>query len=145
MNEIDQRLDAVFGGAFNSGPVSEDTVVSAEAELALIFPPSYRQFLRRFGASMCSGVEIYGIPSLPDPGDSPQWSNVTECTLRLRPNCLPENSIQVSHDGMDHGYFLECSVSDTSLEGPVIEWGPWHAEGKVIAASFLEFVEQQNQ
>ncbi len=145
MGQIDPRLDAVFGTSFNSGAATEAAVASAEASLGLRFPPSYRQFLRRYGASLCSGFEIYGLPPVPHPGEQPQWSSVTESTLSLRPSCLPENSIQISHDGMDHGYFLQCSLSDTSFEGPVIEWGPSHGGGKIIAATFLDFVEQENR
>ncbi|QDU99021.1 SMI1/KNR4 family protein [Lignipirellula cremea] len=145
MGQIESRLDAIFGAAFNSGPAPEITVAAAEASLGLRFPPSYRQYLLRYGASLCSGFEIFGLPPVPDPGGQPQWSNTTESTLRLRPDGLPENSIQISHDGMDHGYFLQCSLSDTSFEGPVIEWGPTHGGGEIVAAGFLDFVEQQNR
>ncbi len=145
MGRIESRLDAVFGTTFNSGPTPEATVASAEASLGLRFPPSYRQFLRRYGASLCSGFEIYGLPPVPDPGEQPQWSNVVESTLSLRPSSLPKNSIQISHDGMDHGYFLQCSLSDISFEGAVIEWGPAHGGGKIIAAEFLDFLERQNR
>lgn len=144
MSPLDLRLDAVFGTTFNSGPVTYSSVASAESTLGLRFPPSYRQFLMRYGASLCSGFEIYGLPPDPGPGKQPQWPNVTETTLRLRPNCLPENAIQISDDGGDHGYFLQCSLSDVSFEGPVIEWGPSHRGGKIIADSFMDFVEQQN-
>ncbi len=145
MSQIDQRLNAVFDTTFNSGPATDAAVASAELTLGLRFPPSYRQFLMRYGASLCSGFEIYGLPPDPGPGKQPQWPNVVESTLRRRPNCLPLNTIEISHDGGDHGYFLQCSPSDTSFEGPVIEWGPRHGGGKIIADSFMDFVEQQNR
>ena len=145
MGQLESRLDAVFGTSFNNGPATEAAVASAESTLGLRFPPSYRHFLLRYGASLCSGFEIYGLPSVPGPDEPPQWSNVIASTLHLRPDCLPENAIQISHDGMDHGYFLQCSLSDASFEGPVIEWGPHHASGEIIAATFVDFVEQQNR
>ena len=143
MSQVELRLNAIFGTAFNSGPVTEDTIASAEASLNLRFPPSYRQFLRRYGASLCSGFEICGLPPVPEPAEQPQWLSVVDSTLRLRPASLPEHSVFIAHDGMDHGYYLQCSPSDTTFEGPVIEWGPRHNGGKIIAATFLDFVEQQ--
>ena len=70
--------------------------------------------------------------------------DVAKSTIRLRPDCLPENSVQISHDGMDHGYFLQCSPSDTHFEGAVIAWGPSQV-GSVIARSFMEFIENHLQ
>jgi hypothetical protein len=145
MNQFDSRLEAIFGKTFNSGPATEAVVATAESTLGLRFPPSYRQFLTRYGASLCSGFEIYGLPPDPGAGEQPQWPDVTESTLRLRPNCLPENSVQISHDGMDHGYFLECSLTDASFEGAVIEWGPRHGGGKIVADTFMDFVEYLNR
>jgi hypothetical protein len=145
MGKFDSRLDAVFSAAFSSGPATEHAVALAESTLSLRFPPSYRQFLLRYGASLCSGFEIYGLPPVSDLDVPPQWSNVTAETLRLRPNCLPEKSVHIAHDGMDHGYFLQCSLTDTVFEGAVIEWGPRHNGGKIVAATFLDFVEKQSR
>ena len=131
----------MFLSCRNSGPASEAVISSAEDELALLFPPSYRLFLARFGASLGDGFELYGLPPPSDPETPPEWPNVVQSTILLRPDSLPENSIEISHDGMDHGYFLQCSRSDPKFEGPVIEWGPDHDGGKIVADSFLEFVE----
>jgi hypothetical protein len=135
------KLDATFGSCFNSGPAAESIIASAEIELGLLFPPTYRTFLARFGATLGRGCEIYGLPPESDPSQPPQWSNVVSSTLRYRPNALPKYSVAISHDGMELGYFLACSKSDALFEGAVIEWGPVHDGGKVIAASFIEFVE----
>ena len=49
MEDIDLRLDAVFGSCFNSGPVAESDIASAEAELALLsFKFSKSGHLRTF-------------------------------------------------------------------------------------------------
>src|SRR5436190_808522 len=139
MDSVVSRLDAALGSCFNSGPVAESIIASAESELGLLFPPSYRTFLARFGATLGTGYEIYGLPPPSGPGQPPQWSDVVKATLRYRPNALPENAIAISHDGMELGYFLVCSQSDAHFDGPVIEWGPAHDGGKIIAASFIEF------
>jgi len=135
------KLDAAFGPCFNSGPVAEATIASAESDLGLRFPPSYRTYLARFGATLGNGVEIFGLPQPSDPNQPPQWSHVVKSTVGYRPSALPENSVAISHDGMELGYFLVCSPSDADFEGPVVEWGPFHDGGKTIADSFIAFVE----
>ena len=141
MDEITSRLDAVLGQCFNRGPVSETAIAEAEAKLGLLFPPSYRVFLSRFGASLGEGIEVYGLDPSLKPGEMPQWCDVVESTLQLRPDALPENSIEISHDGGEFSYCLQCSETDPEFEGPVIEWGPAHDGGKVVFASFVESME----
>tara|TARA_R110002020_G_scaffold36546_7_gene109962 strand:- start:247 stop:690 length:444 start_codon:yes stop_codon:yes gene_type:complete len=140
-DDIASRLGAVLGACFNRGTVSEEVIAEAEAKLGLLFPPSYRIFLSHFGASFGDGIEVYGLDPSLKPGEMPQWSDVVESTLLLRPDSLPKNSIEISHDGAEFGYFLRCSKTDPGFEGPVIEWGPAHDGGKVVFASFLESVE----
>lgn len=43
LSEIERRCDV-------AGPAPEDVVLAAEEELGASFPPSYREFLRRYGA-----------------------------------------------------------------------------------------------
>lgn len=43
LGEIERRCEV-------AGPVAEETVAAAEEELGTSFPPSYRAFLRRYGA-----------------------------------------------------------------------------------------------
>lgn len=139
-DELATRLDAIFANCFNSGPVSDASIDDAERELGLRFPASYRTYLRRYGASFGSGFEIHGLPPKPADDIPPQWSDVVASTMRLRPSSLPQDSVEISHDGMDHGYFLQCSPTDARYEGPVIEWGPDHDGGKEVCSDFLEFV-----
>src|SRR3972149_4520628 len=44
-----------------SGPKAEELILMAERVLSLKFPPTYKEFLRGFGAGSIFGVEIYGI------------------------------------------------------------------------------------
>lgn len=141
MKTTSEKLNETFGNMFNSGPVAENVITSAESELGLLFPPSYRLYLARFGASLGLGVEIFGLPAKTAPDQTPQWADVVKATLRLRPKSLPKNSISISHDGVELGFFLVCSTIDVHFEGPVIEWGPVHDGGNICAQSFLDFVE----
>lgn len=143
MDQLTSRMDTLLSSGFNSGPVDETNINAAEAELGLLFPPSYRLFLSRFGAVLEFGFEVYGLPPAPNPDQPPQWGNIIKSTVNLWPDGLPENSIQISHDGMDHGYFLRCSQFDRQFEGPIIEWGPDHNGGLVVASSFMEFMESR--
>ena len=43
LGEIERRCEV-------AGPVAEEAVAAAEVELGTSFPPSYREFLRRYGA-----------------------------------------------------------------------------------------------
>jgi len=143
MDEVTTQLDDLLADAFSSGPTSEGSISAAEQKLGLLFAPSYKLFLSRFGASLCKGFTLYGLPPTTDPNRPPQWTDAVKSTLRLRPDSLPENSVHISHDGVDHGFFLQCSKTDPSFDGPVIEWGPDHDGGKVIAPNFIAFVASQ--
>jgi hypothetical protein len=54
------RLIEEHEGDFE-GPKSEAFVAKAEAALDLVFPPTYRRFLRELGCGDIGGLEIYGI------------------------------------------------------------------------------------
>ena len=142
MSGIDTRLGTLLQGCEVSGPVSAEEIEAAQEALGLVFPPSYRYFLAKYGAALGAGFYIAGLSheSL-GPDDTPMWSNVVRDTMRYRPNSLPENSIAISHDGAEFGYFLCCSRSDSGYEGPVIEWGPAHDGGVEFASDFVAFVE----
>jgi len=143
MDEVSTQLDELLADAFSSGPASESSIADAEQKLGLLFGPTYRLFLSRFGASLLTGFELYGLPPESDPNQPPQCADAVKTTLRLRPDCLPEDSVQISHDGMDHGFFLRCSRTDPLFDGPVIEWGPRYDGGEVIAPNFIAFVAGQ--
>lgn len=142
MREIDTFLDVAFRECKVSGPVPLHDIDAAQETLGVVFPPSYRRFLERYGAVLGRGFEIAGLPSEShELDDGPLWSSVVRDTLMYWPDSMPKNSIAISHDGSDFGYFLHCSTSDPEYEGPVIEWGPAHVDGKEFSSDFLLFVD----
>ncbi|MEL6898286.1 MAG: SMI1/KNR4 family protein [Planctomycetota bacterium] len=143
MDDVTAQLDDLLADSFSSGPASEASIAAAEQKLGLLFTPSYRLFLSRFGASLSTGFELYGLPQQTDPNQPPQWTDAVNATLRLRPDSLPADSVHISHDGMDHGFFLQCSQTDPLFDGRVIEWGPSHDGGEVIASNFVAFLAMQ--
>ena len=65
---------------------------------------------------------VYGLMMVLD-GVTGALSNHSE-RIQFRvvaPDSLPANSVHISHDGMDHGFFLQCSQTDPLFDGPVIE------------------------
>lgn len=144
MNTERERLSAALANFQNAGPASEEEISEAESTLGLLFPNSYRIFLELFGASMGPGFEVYGLGATDLNSDSPPlWVDVIESTMRLRPQSLPKNSIQISHDGVEIGFFLECSECDREFDSNIIEWGAPHDGVYATNLSFIEFVEQR--
>lgn len=142
MRSIEQRLGQVLQGCEINGPIPLMRIQEAEDALGLLFPPSYRSFLAKYGAALCSRFEVAGLPDeTEDPDATPMWLNVVKDTLLYRPSSLPEDSVAISDDGSEFVYFLHCSRSNPEYEGPVIEWGPGHDGGKQHSNDFLEFLE----
>ncbi len=50
IERVRRRLADIERRCEITGPVAEDAVAAAEAELGTAFPPSYREFVRRYGA-----------------------------------------------------------------------------------------------
>jgi len=137
---VEDSLDNIFGGANFSGPVPEAGIRAAEDKLGLLFPPSYRIFLRRYGAAFTETLEIAGIQWPPiDPDECPSWTDIVSTTLIYRPDSAPENSIAISSNGCDLTYHLLCSTTDKDFEGSVIEWGPGANMDVPFADSFIHF------
>ena len=143
MVSVSQIINPLLGPLVSSGPASETRIHSAQRQLGLLFPPSYLAFLQGYGAAFGNGVEIAGLA--PDtPGEQPMWVDVVSTTLMYRSrNALPEDSVYISTDGLDHNYFLCCSKTDPDFEGEVVEWGPAHGGGMIYAGSFISFVQRQ--
>lgn len=144
MNDIEQRLSKLFADATHVGPIPNHLIEQAESDLGLLFPPSYRLFLEKYGAALGSSQcrEIYGLEfPVPDVNDPPFFSNVVTDTLRFPADCSPENSIAISSDGMSSSYHLICSASDREFEGHIVEWGPGEDLEAPFAKSFIDFCE----
>jgi len=115
-----------------------DDIKAAEIRLGLVFPPSYRMYLSYFGASIGSGFVVYGLP--PETGDQPLWVDAVSQTLKDRSIAsIPCQYLAVSDDGGDYRFYLKCSLSDSTVEAPVVMWGPGLSFGKIVYGSFLDF------
>lgn len=50
IERVTRRLDAAHNACVIAGPAPESSIDSAEQALGCVFPPSYREFLKRYGA-----------------------------------------------------------------------------------------------
>lgn len=86
IERVRHRLHEVDQPCVVAGPASEEAVASAEEQLGIAFPPSYRAFLRRFGglalpAKLAVVHDFLGIA----PGESDRdVDNVVSRTLAAR-------------------------------------------------------------
>ena len=115
-----------------SGPVEESEVVWAEQELGVTFPPSYRAFVRHFGAGRLHHYRLLGVR-----GDS-LWEDVVAVNHLAFPR-PPAHLLRVAEALDDHTFHLDISRADEEGEYPVVAFGPG-ARGRVVAPSFLAFL-----
>lgn len=130
-----------------AGKVSEQVITEAERSLGINFPPSYREFLERFGAGTIGFYEIFGLSETEGPSDPPLWRNVVKETLRARKTArgtIPDTYVVFTSDGQGCRFFLDTSQVDEKGESPVIGWGPG-VEGEVVATTFFEFIDRASQ
>ncbi len=132
----EHRDDADF-----AGPRDERLVVAAEAALGLIFPPTYRRFLRELGAGGIGSEEVYGVTD----GNFTQSSvpNGVWLTLRRRVRSkLPDSMVIVGGDGMGGDFVLDTARAGANGECPVTVWEPGLGEDdelEIIAPDFGAF------
>ncbi|MBY0523582.1 MAG: SMI1/KNR4 family protein [Gemmataceae bacterium] len=111
-------------------PASEEEIAAAERELGIVFPESYRAFLRAFGAGNLHSHEFYGLPSTTLRGNVVMMN-------QLCPQ--PADCLQITEDVGDAFYCLDTSRRDARGECPVVICDNGRAPS-VVAESFLEFL-----
>lgn len=143
----DDEMGEICAKGLYAGPASESAIREAEKSLGVVFPPSYRRFLMKFGTAVGEGFELVGLFEQTSDAEPPQWTHVVSQTLRLRRashHQLPLGLIAVSGDGEDHVYYIDTMRSGADGECPMVAFGPG-ADNVVIADSFSDFVIQAHQ
>jgi antitoxin YobK len=141
-----ERFRRILKAGSYAGPVAVAEIEAAEQALGVRFPPSYRLFLREFGAAWLSPpYEAAGLGRARHTGpEPPLWPHVVDVTATVRRasrGYLPECYVPVSGDGGDCTLYLDTGRADQRGECPVVAVGPG-LEGAVVAPSFLEFAER---
>jgi len=124
-----------------SGPKAEELILMAERVLSLKFPPTYKEFLRRFGAGSIFGVEIYGITRAEFINAS--IPNGIWLTLREREDIQLPNNLIIIYDYDDGVYFaIDTSIITAEQENPVVAWAQDLPDNqiKIIAPDFGKFL-----
>lgn len=101
------------------GEKAESLVLEAEHALGLVFPPSYRSFLKDFGCGSTHEIEIYGvIDSNFNESSIPNgvWLTLSE----RKTNCLPHQYILIGELGEGSYYAIDTSIVNNCKENPVI-------------------------
>lgn len=123
------------------GPQKEESIAALAQLLGVSLPPSYIEFLKRFGGGGTVGSGISGIY-----GDMPQALNDGTAygdTIRTRTDfALPDHLIVVYRDESDAIWCLDTGATDATKEYPVVAYDAGRRRvSTTIAASFADFFE----
>lgn len=140
MPELDGALASMLdffqswaGSRFEAGcPASEEYISAAERELGVVYPRSYRSFLRYFGTGTLHYFEIYGIPM------NHLWGDVVMMN-QLSSQPVPARFVKFTEKAGERGYYFDTSQMNSERECPVVAIGSGR-EAYPIADSFLDFL-----
>lgn len=117
MFDLEAELQKLCASGEASGPIDNLTINQAEMQLDVKFPSQYRQILKKHGAFVANGVELYGI--LTDKNDEPSvWIDIVEETKKLKEweqaGTEREGFIPFSDDGCGVYFFFDTMVSPST-------------------------------
>ena len=128
LQELESAFDLIEenGGGDFEGEKEASLIKGAAKALGLVFPPTYKEFLAKFGCGDIEGLEFYGLinndfknSSVPDA----IW-----LTLDARKSGLPDYLILIYATG-DGGYYaLDTSQACENGECPIVSY---ELDGKV--------------
>jgi antitoxin YobK len=135
--EIDQSGEGDF-----SGPRSEEIVALAEERISYRFPPTYRDFLLRYGCGDIRGREFYGITR--NGLDGASIPNAIWYTLNQRQECdFPHHLFVVYELGDGSLSCIDFSQRRADGECPVVICYPTSQAGdrlEIEAEDFGQFL-----
>jgi len=130
-----------------AGEAREEIIEAFEKKLNLKFPPSYKAFLKRFGALSFAGDTYYGITK--DGLDSKSVPCVAFATQKARfQNDADDNMVVIKASGYGPIYSIDTSIVDSNGESPIIETELSFKRDKekiTVSPSFEEFFTQSIQ
>ena len=134
--EVVRRI-ARFDAVDFSGPVTEEAIDRASAQLDAVFPPQYREFLSSFG---CGGVDSEEFVGL----GGPEHLDIVTLTARLRDRQrpLPQHLLPLHGDGYGNYDCLDLLQPSAAGEYVIVHWlhdGGENQSPAVLADSFDEW------
>lgn len=138
-----ERIENNSSLADFEGEKEEELISLAESALGIVFPPTYRGFLSKYGCGDIAGCEFYGLVN--DDFEASGIPDAIWLTLEERKSSgLPENLVIVYALGDGSYHALDCSVTDQASECPVVEWIPGSSRSgqalEVIAEDYGQFL-----
>lgn len=128
------------------GETRDDLIEQAENTLDTKFPPSYREFLRRFGHGGIGSMEIMGVYDGVDPSDTSPI-NLVGINLEERKSGTPEDILLIEEGGNGDFYAIDLSSKGLSGEPQVVVWPIGGTEDRdsleTVADDFGEFLKQR--
>lgn len=100
-----------------------EAMTTAENDLGVAFPPSYRRLIEEFGTWDIAGEEFLGVYQTPVMGQK-LLGSVTETQEARSQYGMPPDLIVVMFDGMGGLIVLDSSRVDQEGEYPVLVWNP---------------------
>ena len=130
-------INASGDGDFE-GAKPDSLIEKAEKVLNLIFPPTYRRFLKEFGCGDIGGEEFYGL--INEEFENSTIPNGIWLTLNERKNMgLAKEYIIIYATGDGTYYALDTANKDHTGESPVVALAPNGKVLEIIAEDFGKF------
>jgi hypothetical protein len=137
--EIPEHIELAFGEADCAGPASEQLILSVEQSLGVSFPPQYRAFLRRYGAALFTGFEIYGLVDTAGNDEPPIWLDLRSALRTHKLATKAKTLIPISDDGGDYTFYLTTESTFNVPAHSVVMYGPGR-DGVQVSSNFFDFV-----
>jgi antitoxin YobK len=139
---ITNEYESILKEGTNAGPATDEMITAAEEQLSVIFPASYRHFLKQYGATMGVGFEIAGLFDSSDDSAPPMWRHVVKMSVqlgRVNQGHLPQTLVPISDDGCGTTFYIDSAQQSDETACSIVAFGPG-VDGKIMANSFEEFV-----
>lgn len=119
------------------GPQTEEIIRDAEVTLGVTFPPSYRSFLKEFGAGGVDSEEVVGL-------GGPEHLDIVKLTRRFRERAhhLPNNLLPLRNDGFGNYDCIHLDLKGDDEECAIVQWsheGDSEQDCDVISPSFYSW------
>ncbi len=121
------------------GPTPVDAIYRAQTMLGVSFPPSYTDFLARYGAIEVDGRSFAGLPSREVGADG----DVVSFTRYAREKFhLPEQYVALNDQDGDAFLCIDTKNTGAAGESPIVLVSPidGHQLGRPAADSFAEYL-----
>ena len=124
----------------------DNIVNKAEVKLNLVFPQSYRMFLKNFGAGNFGSEEIYGV--IKEDFENSGIPDAIWYTLKQRKEVnLPQNLLVIYHSGGEEMFCLDINKTGKDAESMIVSYvtgiDSKYQTYEIIAEDFGEFLLQR--